>query len=412
MSHNTTFAVSRFENRNGVTSWRVDGQLHGVRIRRNFKTREAAAAEKDALELKALQAAAGLHAATSFLTEDQLREAESVFRRLTGRPRSLTCYVDYALANYREPERDVPLATAVDEYIATKRKEHERTLLSERQLRSIKYELETFKTRFPALTLAQFSAASLITYLERGAPSLKTYNNRRGVLSTFFKFAYRKDWITTNPIEKTPHHRISHRRGSAITITAEQAARLMAHVETFRDGVLVPYFALCLFAGIRPSVLCGEIMKLRPEHVRLDTGVIHIEPEVAKVRMKRLVTIQPNLAAWLRAYPLDRLPIIPTNAPKIRRKVFKMFGLTHDVLRHTFISMFVAKFRSMGEAALQAGNSESIIRKHYLDLKSKEEAEQFFGILPQRAAPATNVVPLVSPPVSVRPDKMQANPAA
>src|SRR5664280_3481504 len=90
MSHNTTFAVSRFENRNGVTSWRVDGRLHGVRIRRNFKTREAAAAEKDALELKALQAAAGLHAGATFLTEDQLREAESVFRRLTGRPRSLT----------------------------------------------------------------------------------------------------------------------------------------------------------------------------------------------------------------------------------------------------------------------------------------------------------------------------------
>jgi hypothetical protein len=47
--------------------------------------------------------------------------------------------------------------------------------------------------------------------------------------------------------------------------------------------------------------------------------------------------------------------------------------------------MFVAKYRSMGEAALQAGNSESIIRKHYLDLKSQAEAEEFFNILPKRA---------------------------
>jgi hypothetical protein len=47
--------------------------------------------------------------------------------------------------------------------------------------------------------------------------------------------------------------------------------------------------------------------------------------------------------------------------------------------------MFVAKYRSMGEAALQAGNSENIIRKHYLDLKSQAEAEEFFGILPKRA---------------------------
>ncbi len=41
-----TFTVSRFENRNGSISWRVDGSLHGVRIRRNFKTREEAAVEK------------------------------------------------------------------------------------------------------------------------------------------------------------------------------------------------------------------------------------------------------------------------------------------------------------------------------------------------------------------------------
>jgi hypothetical protein len=46
--------------------------------------------------------------------------------------------------------------------------------------------------------------------------------------------------------------------------------------------------------------------------------------------------------------------------------------------------MFVAKYRSIGEAAIQAGNSESIIRKHYLNLQSGDEAESFFGILPKR----------------------------
>lgn len=34
------FAVSRFKNRNGVTSYRVDGRLHGVRIRKTYRTRE------------------------------------------------------------------------------------------------------------------------------------------------------------------------------------------------------------------------------------------------------------------------------------------------------------------------------------------------------------------------------------
>lgn len=94
------FAVSRFKNRNGVISFRVDGHLHGVRVRNNFKTREEAVAEKAALDVKALQAEASLWSTSTFLSADQLHEAESVFRRLEGR--SLTFYTDYALTNHRQ----------------------------------------------------------------------------------------------------------------------------------------------------------------------------------------------------------------------------------------------------------------------------------------------------------------------
>jgi integrase len=387
MNH-TTFVVTRFNNHSGTVSWRVSGNLHGVRVRKNFSSKEEARAEKAALELRALQNASGLRASSTFLTDEQLREAEGAFRKLVDRPRSLSVYLDYALANYREAEREMPLALAVDDYVVYKQRDVERTLLSVRQFRSIKNELELLKSRFPRVSVAQLSPPQLVTFLERGRAALKTYNNRRGILSTLFNFAVQKDWLARNPIEKTPYHRISHRRGSAQTLTADQAAKLMAHVEGFKGGALAPYFALCLFAGVRPCPVFGEISKLQPGQVRLDTGTIHIEPEVSKVRMKRHIAIQPNLAAWLRAYPLDRFSIIPANTAKNRLKVFAAFGIGHDVLRHTFISMFVAKYRSMGEAALQAGNSESIIRKHYLDLKSPAEAEEFFDILPRRASPS------------------------
>ena len=165
----------------------------------------------------------------------------------------------------------------------------------------------------------------------------------------------------------------------------------MDFVEDYQGGRLVPYFVLCLFAGIRPCLRHGEASKIKPEHIRLDTDVIHVEPEVSKTGMKRNVTIQSNLAAWLKAYPVDKIPIVPPNMQHMRAAIAKRFGLSHDVMRHTFISMFVAKFRSMGEAALQAGNSETIIRKHYLDLKSKEEAELFFGILPKRTFESSRV---------------------
>ena len=172
----------------------------------------------------------------------------------------------------------------------------------------------------------------------------------------------------------------------ANTLSPEQAKELMSKMEEYEGGRWVTYFALCLFAGIRPGVPHGEITKMKADAVNLEAGIIYVTAEVSKVREPRRVTIQPNLAAWLRAYPLDKFPLVVGNFQKRRLKFAKEFGLTHDVLRHTFISMFVAKFRSIGEASIQAGNSESIIRKHYLDLKTTAEADAFFGILPKYSA--------------------------
>src|ERR1035437_2063614 len=383
MNHENTFGVSRFENRNGVTPWRVEGRPRGVRTRRNFKPQEEAAAEKAGLELKALQTTSGLQSVITFLATDQLREAEAAFRRLQTNPRSLTFYLDYALANYREPVTPKLLTEAVTDYVATKQHEHEQDLLSEPHLTRMKRDLKRLEKHFPGATVAELTGPRLVGYFEARKAALKTYNNRRGIVSTFLKFGLQRDWVTANPLDKIPQRRIRRRRGGAVTFSAQQAKELVAFVEEHYTSAM-PFFALCLFAGIRPCLRTGEILRLQPAHVKLDAGMIRIDAAVSKVREPRNVTIQPNLAAWLRAYPLRKFPIIPANLQHIREKVAQKFPLSHDVMRHTFISMFVAKFRSIGEAALQAGNSESIIRKHYLDLKTTEEAEQFFGILPRK----------------------------
>jgi hypothetical protein len=50
----TGFTLVPFDNRAGSKFLRLSGWLSGIRIRRNFKTREEAGAEKASLELKAL----------------------------------------------------------------------------------------------------------------------------------------------------------------------------------------------------------------------------------------------------------------------------------------------------------------------------------------------------------------------
>jgi len=85
--------------------------------------------------------------------------------------------------------------------------------ISERQVTRIRYDLRSLQDHFPGLTVAELSAPRLIAYLERGKPAMKTYNNRRGIVSTLFKFAFNRGWILENPIAKVPHHRIRRKRG-------------------------------------------------------------------------------------------------------------------------------------------------------------------------------------------------------
>jgi len=385
MKKTSPFVISEFTNPSGEIVYRLYARIDGQRIRKNFSTLAEAQAEREIQEVNWLQRDTGTRAAITRLNEDQLHEAEAAFRRLMGQPCSLSFYLDFALTNYREPEKQRPLASAVADYIAAKEHEFAQDQLSPPQLARIRWDLKRLVKYFPGKTVAEMTVSGLVGFLERRRPSMKTFNNQRGVLGTFFKFCFHRGWVTENPILKVPHYRIRHKRGVAQTLTAAQATALMEFMETYDGGRWVPYFALCLFAGIRPGVPHGEITKFKPDAVNLEEGVIYISAEVSKVREPRRVAIQPNLAAWLRAYPLEKYPIILGNFKKRRQRFAKKLGLTHDVLRHTFISMFVAKFRSIGEAAIQAGNSESIIRRHYLDLKTTAEAEEFFGILPRHA---------------------------
>jgi hypothetical protein len=53
------------------------------------------------------------------------------------------------------------------------------------------------------------------------------------------------------------------------------------------------------------------------------------------------------------------------------------------VLRHSFISYRIADVKSADQVALEAGNSPSIIFKHYRELTTEQQADEWFGILPK-----------------------------
>ena len=108
--------------------------------------------------------------------------------------------------------------------------------------------------------------------------------------------------------------------------------------------------------------------------------MINITPEISKTGEKRQVTIRPNLRAWLENSPPE---ILPTNHDRIVKAIRAEKKLSHDVLRHSFFSYHVTAFRSVGDAALEGGNSESVIKKHYLNITTRTEGEAFWMIAPK-----------------------------
>ena len=397
------FKIVDFTKPSGARSYRVTGTLDGQTIRKNFKTKSEAIAFRQRMDIEFLNKESDGQTVWTTLTQDQNREAIAAVNLLkrSGSTKPLSFAVKYLLEHYKEAEENKSPAEAAEIYLKEKVREVERGIIIQRQERAIRLELNKFSQFFEGRVIGEISSTEIREYLDspvgrsKANCSLKTWNNRRGYLSTFFKFCLAKKFVAENPILDVPQYKIKKARGTAETLSAIQVKELMHFLQTYKgqqnksgswwgvEGCMVPYFALTLFAGIRPDYKDGEISKLAHQDIRMDTGVILIEPEVSKVNEKRSIDIQPNLKVWLKAYPISQYPILTLS--RFRDMLFdirKSFALSHDVMRHTFISMHVAKYRSVGDASLQAGNSESVIRKHYLNLKTAEEATVYWDILP------------------------------
>ena len=270
-------------------------------------------------------------------------------------------------------------AADVREEIQAKRNPSDWQIVAEMRGKVGEPELHTVTTPLVESFLRSLRSKDGVTSASR-----KTWNNFRADLHSFFSWCGdpQRRWISSNPVTPVVKFKIS--RGVPDVLTVQQSEELMQYVSSFKEGAMVPYFALALFSGIRTGE-DGELQKLanhadKGKLIDLKNGVIHIQPEISKTGQYRQVKIRENLSRWLVRYPL---PILPKNHHSMIKAVRKHFKLTHDVLRHTFFSMHIAAFDSVGRAALEGGNTEGIIRRHYLNMTSAKEGKRFWKIKPE-----------------------------
>lgn len=383
----------------------VEGKdADGKRLRRRFKDLREAEAFRATEEVRLLNLASALNNVATRLDERQVREAEDAFQRL-GEHYSLREVVEFFLRHSMEPDFRISLRNARRKFLDGKEREGVR----QRSLVQLESTIKRFGTFMDNCLLHEVGEQDVERFLKSlrakdgvHAASRKTWNNYRGDLSSFFNWCRdpQRRWLNGNPAAGVRKFRKID-RGLPEILTIRQALKLLRDVEGYRDGAMVRYFALALFAGLRTGP-DGELQKLaehpdRDRLIDLKRGVIHVPAEISKTRSKRQIKIRENLRLWLEHSDPE---ILPTGHDRMIREIRKEHGLSHDQLRHSFFSYHVAAFRSVGDASLEGGNTEAVVRKHYLNLTTEREGSAFWRIAPKgkKVADATpsNVISIAS----------------
>jgi len=368
--------------------WHVQGtDSDGRRIRKKFSDRQKAIDWKNLKEIELTNRGRKLHSIITELSDEQIKEAEICVARLAPKY-TLTEAVNFFLQHFHEPDFKISLSEAIVKFRGAQEGQvRDRTLV---QLKSTLGQFERFMEN---CDLHEITPQDVERYLRSlrakdgvNQASRKTWNNYRADLHLFFEWCTdrQRRWLSENPAADVTRFKID--REHIEVLPFKKARELMKYVSGFKDGKLVRYFALALFAGVRPG---GELEKLaeNPELVDLKNRVIRITPAISKTGKARQISIRPNLLRWLKRFPSE---ILPANSDRELKTIRKEFELSHDVLRHTFISMHVGAFNSFADAAIESGNSEKIIRDHYFNTSVKSEARAFWKIYPSnRGTPLT-----------------------
>jgi hypothetical protein len=375
----TVKQVTQREHGTEYQTWLVDGYVNGKRIRIRCKSEDEALMRKSEEETKAINAERSSRFIQTRLTAAQLSEAESCFDRPAPKY-TLTEAVDYFLKHFHAPDFAITVGEA-----STKFRSAMEGVIRDRSLIQLKSTLGQFERFTDNGHVHEVTAETVERFLQSlrakngtDKASRKTWNNYRADIHLFLEWCREKPrrYVSANPVADVKRFKID--RDHVSVLNEDQCQKLMEHVAEFKEGRLVRFFAIALFAGVRPG---GELEKLsdRPQLVDLESKVIRITPAMSKTRQSRQIKIRPNLYKWLKRYPGE---ILPAKSERELTAIRKKFALSHDVLRHTFISMHIGAFKSFADAAIESGNSEKIIRDHYLNTNSLSDAKQFWRIEP------------------------------
>jgi integrase len=321
--------------------------------------------------------------AATLLTPGQLEEAAKAFEQLRPFKATLNEAVAAFMARRNQDGRSVTFKKLFELFAEAKARR------SPSYRRELKYTVPRFEPLHNKL-VSRVTPAQIDEQTAAMTPSAR--NAKLRVLRAAFNFGIKRDYLTRNPIDKLDFESLP--ISEVEILSPKEAAALMTAAAESPD--LLAYHALGMFAGIRPD----ELLRLNWSDVDLVERHILIRSEVAKNHRRRIIEIEPNLAAWLR---ICKSSGAVTPAKNLRSRLRKirwnaaeslasratadaaahLYRWTQDIMRHSFASYWLALHGDINKLTIMMGHANAtMLWKHYHKAAKKTDAEKYSKIGP------------------------------
>jgi integrase len=277
---------------------------------------------------------------------------------------------------------NVTVAELAAEVLAAKEKDGR----AQMYLADLRKRLARFCQDFGNRPIASITIEEADNWLRDLPLSPKSRANYRANIGVMFSYAKARRMIDVNPLAHTAKPKLPNNPPEIFTV--DELRALLETASRVAPDV-VPILAIGAFSGLRDA----EIKRLDWSEVVLARGHIEVKAAKAKSARRRIVQIQPNLAAWLRPYSGMAGRLVPLGARGKLDRVRKEAGLArwpNNGLRHSFASYRLAAIHDAPRVALELGHtSPQMLFSTYRELVLPEETERYWQITP--AADAANV---------------------
>ena len=201
--------------------------------------------------------------------------------------------------------------------------------------------------------------------------------------SVLLNYAVKRDYLTTNPVEKIDRPTIPFVKPSVMSPDDFGKLLRQCHRKGWHDRLVI--FVLVGFCGIRTE----EASRLKWTHLHFDRKIVEVPASVAKKASFRNNVIPPNAMEWLHAVRDKRRkgPLISGQwQTRLRDAVVSAkIAYEKNCIRHSFCSYALSsKTWNLYDVVSMMGHggSPTMVFSHYRNVVSEEDGKKWFGLVP------------------------------